>query len=133
MNVMGQAIPEFDTDIFSAASVRDARAVDDRLREIYDEVQPDVVVEDNVVAFAALQTSGRPWVRITSCNPLELKDPNLAPVFSGYPQDDRGGWDAFWAEYDRVGVVEFVNQKPQRQTGASAAAPPATAAAAASK
>jgi len=84
------------------ALIDGAMYVDDRLREIYDEVQPDVVVEDNVVAFAALQTSGRPWVRITSCNPLELKDPNLAPVFSGYPQDDRGGWDAFWAEYDRV-------------------------------
>ena len=76
--------------------------VDDRLREIYDEVRPDVVVEDNVVAFAALQTSGSPWVRITSCNPLELKDPNLPPVFSGYPQADRSDWDAFWAAYDRV-------------------------------
>ena len=29
--------------------------------------------------------SGRPWARIVSCNPLELKDPGLPPVFSGYP------------------------------------------------
>jgi cytochrome P450 len=31
---MGKPIPEFDTDLFSKASVRDARAVDDRLREV---------------------------------------------------------------------------------------------------
>ena len=30
---MATAIPEFDTDIFSHASVRNANAVDDRLRE----------------------------------------------------------------------------------------------------
>ncbi len=79
-----------------------ARYVDDRLREIFDELQPDVIVEDNVVAFPAIQTSGLPWVRIVSCNPLELKDPDLAPVFSGYPEADRSGWDAFRAEYVRA-------------------------------
>jgi MGT family glycosyltransferase len=85
------------------ALIDGATFVDDRLRGIIDdEVRPDVVVEDNVVAFAALQTSGRPWVRITSCNPLELKDANIAPVFSGYPEADRSGWEAFWDEYDRV-------------------------------
>ncbi len=79
-----------------------ARYVDDRLREIFDELQPDVIVEDNVVAFPAIQTSGLPWGRIVSCNPLELKDPDLAPVFSGYPEADRSGWDAFRAEYVRA-------------------------------
>jgi UDP:flavonoid glycosyltransferase YjiC (YdhE family) len=84
------------------ALIDGARYVDDRLIEIFDEVRPDVIVEDNVVGFPAIPASGRPWVRITSCNPLEIKDPNLAPVFSGYPQADRSGWDEFWNEYDRV-------------------------------
>ncbi len=84
------------------ALIDGAMYVDDRLIEIFDELRPDAIVEDNVVAFPAIVTSGRPWVRIASCNPLELKDPNLPPVFSGYPQADRSGWDAFWAEYDRV-------------------------------
>ena len=79
-----------------------ARYVDDRLREIFDELRPDVIVEDNVVAFPAIHASGGPWVRIVSCNPLELKDPNLAPIFSGYPEADRSGWDAFRAEYLRA-------------------------------
>ncbi len=79
-----------------------ARYVDDRLREIFDELQPDVIVEDNVVAFPAIRASGRPWVRIASCNPLELKDPDIAPVFSGYPEAHRSGWDAFRDEYLRA-------------------------------
>jgi UDP:flavonoid glycosyltransferase YjiC (YdhE family) len=84
------------------ALIDGAMYVDDRLIEIFEELRPDAIVEDNVVAFPAIPTSGRPWVRIASCNPLEIKDPDLAPVFSGYPQDDPSGWDEFWAEYDRV-------------------------------
>ena len=56
-----------------------ARYVDDRLAEIFDELAPDAIVEDNVVAFPAIIASGRPWVRIVSCNPLELRDPDLPP------------------------------------------------------
>jgi MGT family glycosyltransferase len=79
-----------------------ARYVDDRLREIFDEVQPDVIVEDNVVCFPAIHHSGRPWVRIVSCNPLELKDPDVPPTFSGHPVGDRSAWDEYRAEYARV-------------------------------
>ena len=79
-----------------------SRYVDERLREIFDELQPDVIVEDNVVAFPAIAHSGKPWVRVISCNPLELKDIAVAPTFSGYPQDDRDGWDVFRAEYLRA-------------------------------
>ena len=76
-----------------------ARYVDDRLREIFGELEPDVIVEDNVVGFPAVLASGRPWVRIVSCNPLELKDPGLPPTFSGYPTGDPGGWEDFRARY----------------------------------
>ena len=79
-----------------------ARHVDDRLREIFDEVRPDVIVEDNVCAFPAIPASGIPWVRTVSCNPLEIKDPDLAPTFSGLPAEDRSEWDAFRAEYRRA-------------------------------
>ncbi len=76
--------------------------VNERLEEIFGELEPDAIVEDNVVAFAAIPTSGRPWARIVSCNPLELKDPDLPPVFSGYPQVDRSGWGEFWQAYDEI-------------------------------
>ncbi len=89
------------------ALVDGARYVDDRLVEILDEVAPDLVVEDNVVGFPAIPASGRPWVRIVSCNPLEVKDPALPPTFSGLPLDDPSEWDAFRLEYGRqVGELQ---------------------------
>jgi MGT family glycosyltransferase len=84
------------------ALVDGARYVDERLVEIIDEVQPDVIVEDNVVAFPALPASGRPWVRIVSCNPAEISDPDVPPKFSGYPADDRSDWPVFRDEFRRA-------------------------------
>jgi MGT family glycosyltransferase len=76
-----------------------ARYVDGRLREIIDELQPDLIVEDNVVAFPALPACGRPWARIMSCNPTEMKDAQVPPPFSGLPSDDTGSWDEYWHAY----------------------------------
>ncbi|GGL21255.1 glycosyl transferase family 1 [Sphaerisporangium melleum] len=73
-----------------------------RLKEIVERVKPDVIVEDNVITFPALLTAGRPFVRIVSCNPLEVKGESVAPVFSGLPAADRSEWEAFRAEYDRT-------------------------------
>ena len=73
-----------------------------QLKAIIERVKPDVIVEDNVVAFPALLTSGAPFVRIVSCNPLEMKGPDVAPAYSGLPQDDRSEWQAFNEEYRRT-------------------------------
>ena len=96
-----EQLGEFIAPTFQAL-VDGSKYVDDRLREIIDEVQPDVIVEDNVVSFAALPASGRPWVRIVSCNPAEIQDPDVPPVFSGYPAGDKAGWDEFRAEFRRT-------------------------------
>ena len=72
------------------------------MREIIDDVRPDVIVEDNVVSFPALPASGVPWVRIVSCNPAELEDPDVAPTFSGYPTDDRRDWAEYREEQRRT-------------------------------
>jgi len=109
-----------------------SRYVEPRLREIFDEVVPDVIVQDNVVAFPAVVSAGIPWVRIMSCNPLEMRDPDLPPTFSGYPSDDRSGWEEFakehqrthgdlWADFDRfcvesgaphLGFLDFIHESP---------------------
>lgn len=73
-----------------------------QLKAIIDRVRPDIIVEDNVVGFPALMTAGVPFVRIVSCNPLEVKGPGIAPAFSGYPAADSSSWEAFRAEYDRT-------------------------------
>ena len=86
------------------ALIDGAKYVDPRLAEIFDEVDPDVIVEDNVVGFPAISASGRPWVRIVSCNPMEMKDPAMAPFSSGYAVADRSHWPAFLDEVRRTHV-----------------------------
>jgi len=73
-----EQLGEFIAPTFQAL-IDGAKFVHPRLLEIFDEVRPDVIVEDNVVAFPALPASGRPWVRIASCNPAEIKDPAIPP------------------------------------------------------
>src|SRR6201991_1900855 len=85
-----EQLGEFIAPTFQAL-IDGAHYVDERLTEIFDEVRPDVIVEDNVVSFPALPASGIPWVRIVSCNPAELKDPLVPPTFSGYPAADQRG------------------------------------------
>jgi MGT family glycosyltransferase len=84
------------------ALIDGAKYVDERLAEIFDELQPDVIVEDNVCAFPAIPASGHPWVRIVSCNPLELKDSELPPPYTGLPIDDSSEWTRYHGEYRRV-------------------------------
>src|SRR4051794_18570408 len=87
-----------------AALVDGARYAEPRLRELIAEHRPDVIVEDNVVSFPALMTSDAAFVRIVSCNPLEVRGDDVPPVFSGYPTADRSGWTDFLDEFDRVHV-----------------------------
>ncbi len=84
------------------ALIDGARFCEPQLREIIERQRPDVIVEDNVVGFPALVTARRPFVRIVSCNPLEVRGPAIPPPYSGLPSDDRSEWDAFREEYDRT-------------------------------
>jgi MGT family glycosyltransferase len=84
------------------ALIDGAQFCEPQLREIIARVNPDVIVEDNVVAFPALLTSGAPYVRIVSCNPLEVPGSEIAPAYSGLPAVDRAEWASFRAEYDRT-------------------------------
>jgi MGT family glycosyltransferase len=82
--------------------INGARYCQAQLAQIIERTRPDVIVEDNVVGFPALVTAGVPFVRIVSCNPLEVSDPQIPPAFSGYPAADPAGWQAFRDEYARV-------------------------------
>jgi MGT family glycosyltransferase len=87
------------------ALIDGAKFCEPQLREIIARNRPDVIVEDNVVSFPALQTSGKPFVRIVSCNPLEIRGTaggEIPPVYSGLPSDDRSEWQAFREAYDRT-------------------------------
>jgi len=82
------------------ALIDGAKYCEPRLRAIVAEHRPDVIVEDNVVLFPALVSTGAPFVRIVSCSPLEVPGPDVPPPFSGLPSADRSQWDAYRAEFE---------------------------------
>jgi MGT family glycosyltransferase len=55
-----------------------------------------------VVSFPALMTSDAAFVRIVSCNPLEVRGDDIPPTFSGLAMLDRSEWAGFLEESDRV-------------------------------
>ncbi len=85
-----------------SALIDGAMYCESRLRETLAEVRPDVVVEDNVVSFPALMTTDAPFVRIVSCNPLEIPGQAVPPAYSGLPADSPETWPEFRAEFDRT-------------------------------
>ena len=85
-----EQLGEFIAPTFQAL-IDGAKYVQPRLTEIVDELEPDVIVEDNVVSFPAIMSTGHPWVRLLSCNPAEIKDARVAPFSSGYAAADRIG------------------------------------------
>ena len=111
-----EQLGEFVAPTFRAL-IEGAIFADESLRAVFDELEPAVIVEDNVVAFPAIAASGRPWVRIASCNPAEIKDPAIPPFSSGYPADDRSAWPAFLDEVRRThgelwaGFDEFCRER----------------------
>lgn len=74
----------------------------ERVMGIWDELRPDTVVTDNVTGYPAVELAGAPWVRMVSCNPLEMRDPDLPPPLSGLPVAERAGWRGFREEYHRA-------------------------------
>ncbi|MBN9609693.1 MAG: glycosyl transferase [Actinobacteria bacterium 69-20] len=84
------------------ALIDGARFVQPQLERIIADQRPDVIALDNVITFPALVTSRAAYVRIVSCNPLEIRGPGIAPVFSGYPAADRSGWAEFLDRFDRT-------------------------------
>ncbi len=85
-----------------SALIDGAKYCQQQLTDIIERQRPDVVIEDNVNCFPALITAGVPFVRIVSCNPLEVTGLDIAPAFSGYAADDRTGWADFRDEYERT-------------------------------
>ncbi|MGF7236510.1 MAG: glycosyltransferase [Frankia sp.] len=92
------------------ALIDGARYAQDQLTDVIARTRPDVIVEDNVVGFPALLTAGVPFVRIVSCQPLEIGGAGaggvdratVPPPFSGLPATDPTDWAAFRTAYDEL-------------------------------
>jgi MGT family glycosyltransferase len=79
----------------------------EQLTKIIEEIKPDIIVEDNVITFPALIKNDKiPFVRIVSCNPLEIrrKENLVPPPYSGLPSNDQSQWKIFENEYKIIHI-----------------------------
>ena len=96
-----QQIPTI-TGPFWAGMTAEPPSIQDQLEEIFPRIEPDVIVQDYVVAYPAVHTAGVPFIRIVSCTPTEMRDANVPPTYSGLPTNQPETWGPFMDEYRRV-------------------------------
>lgn len=80
--------------------------LEDGLARILDQINPDLIVLDNVIMFPAIARRGCPWVRVVSCAETEVRDANVPPYLSGLAADDTAEVADFARDYrDAVGAA----------------------------
>ncbi len=84
------------------AIVDSVKWAETELPDVLSEIDPDLIVVDNVVLFPSTKQYGVPWVRITSCSENEIPDPNLPPHLSGARADDYEAHYEFQRRYEDV-------------------------------
>jgi UDP:flavonoid glycosyltransferase YjiC (YdhE family) len=101
---------QLKTFIYSTwqALISGVKYSNEQLKRIIEETKPDIIIEDNVVTFPSLITNDQiPFVRIVSCNPLEIhrQEKNiLPPSYSGLSANDQSQWMNFENEYKTVHI-----------------------------
>ena len=64
--------------------IMDELYFDDQLEAIIQQVNPDIIILDTYSTYPAVYLSGRPWIHMTSANPLSvLPHPDTPPAGSG--------------------------------------------------
>ena len=84
------------------AIVDTAIRAEEPLKQLINQLKPDVIVLDNVVQFPAIANADVPWVRVVSCAETELPDPKVPPYLSGCLSTDQQSRDDFMARYAKA-------------------------------
>ena len=76
-------------------------SVKNGLDKVFAEIKPDLIINDNVALYPATEQAGCPWVRMISCSENEIIDPDIPPHLSGCSENDKAGFEAYRAEFEK--------------------------------
>jgi len=76
-------------------------SVKNGLDKVFAEINPDLIINDNVALYPATEQAGCPWVRMISCSENEIIDPDIPPHLSGCSEDDKAGFEAYRSEFEK--------------------------------
>lgn len=63
------------------------QTMDSEYARLFEEYAPDIILQDHIIPCPAVIKSGRPWVRLLSCNPLYLDVADLPPAITAARTD----------------------------------------------
>ena len=84
------------------AIVDTSKWAEKELPAVLSNLQPDIILIDNVVLFPATKQFGVPWVRIISCSENEIPDPGIPPHLSGCNESDEMCFRAYQDRFNEV-------------------------------
>ena len=76
-------------------------SVKNGLDKVFAEIDPDLIINDNVALYPATQQAGCPWARMISCSENEIIDPDIPPHLSGCGENDKDCFAAYRAEFEK--------------------------------
>ena len=71
------------------------------LGDLLRSLEPDLVVNDNVILYPDTERLGCPWVRVISCSENEIPDPDIPPHLSGCGQGERACFERYRRRFER--------------------------------
>ncbi len=84
------------------AIVDTSKWAEKELPAVLSNLQPDIILIDNVVLFPATKQFGVPWVRIISCSENEIPDPGIPPHLSGCNESDERCFRVYQDRFNEV-------------------------------
>ncbi|MDO8863828.1 glycosyltransferase [Haliea sp. E1-2-M8] len=76
-------------------------SVKNGLDKVIADINPDLIINDNVAVYPATQKAGCPWVRMISCSENEIIDPDIPPHLSGCAEKDKKCFEQYNWEFEK--------------------------------
>jgi len=76
-------------------------SVKNGLDDLLKDINPDLIINDNVALYPHTQTAGCPWVRMISCSENEIIDPDIPPHLSGCAEGDTHCTRVYKVEFEK--------------------------------
>ncbi|XP_027206131.2 NDP-glycosyltransferase YjiC-like [Dermatophagoides pteronyssinus] len=78
------------------------KEVHPKIVELIEQEKPDLIIVDHFLVPPCIAYGKTPWAFLFSGNPIFILDhPELPPISSGYPTNDRTHWDEFREKFNK--------------------------------
>lgn len=101
-----------EEDHFLGKIYEELKEVHPKIVELIEQEKPDLIIVDHFLVPPCIAYGKTPWAFLFSGNPLFiLEHPDLPPITSGYPTNDRSNWVEFREKFSKGFPTGIRNQQ----------------------